>query len=725
LNEPELSLNVRFGWSENFKIFIITRIKEYGMMKLISFLIVFVIICFNSPLAKGISSQEEKQWLRHLIPLPHEVSIKQEVTLNPSEVRITFKKNAGEIEKNAARELEELFKARSGIVPAGKKFEIRIGVKDPRVSSKLLERLGKVSHPEQGYIIQPDGGNRLILTGINEKGVYYAVRTIYQLLEQKISKDTVTIPLVTVFDWPDMDERGVWNFPNPEVWIPWMSSLKMNWGNMYVPLGQIKRGEKNTAAVNVKLLHEGRIRSFNYLPEILHLNFLGPFGLFRAYPELAGVGDGALAGRYFAHKDGDQHRVPCASNPLLTRIISEWMTDIASQGAGETTCWLTERPAQCGCVVCSSEGQFVWEARAFVNAWREVKKTYPDFRIRLFISTTTDQRYQKVLAETPPEVRIERCCATTMERVEHQPRDLFVDPLFDRYAGEGRWVATYDIPLNANGKVDTPEFKVPQSSAHRIRDYVSQIVDRKWSGAYGMMAWGNTPVRQQIDPDGIRPDKNDMARIICGFDIMALAEWSWNLNGRSEEEFAIAWATREGYENPEAVGEWSEIMGPVEFDVYDSDFPVCYSWGKAALMVKNRVQPVLGEGMFRYYSDSEDFDRKIEACEKAIKIAGGFKNPYLANETRVIESYCKLAKNIYLIAEQVSTDDLRSLESQTKLSESLKNLDLAGKENVEAIRNWRGNLGPEPWAYRVYDAIKGTETTVKDITSLVSSKYLY
>jgi hypothetical protein len=438
------------------------------------------------------------------------------------------------------------------------------------------------------------------------------------------------------------------------------------------------------------------------------------------------VGDTALAGRYFAHKDGDQHRAPCASNPLLAKIIAEWLADIARQGADEVTCWLTERPAQCGCALCTSEGQFVWEARAYVNAWREARKTYPNLRIRLFISTTSDQRYHKVLAETPPEVRIERCCATTMETVKHDPRNLFVDPLFDRYATEGRWIATYDVPLNANGKVDTPEFKVPQSSAHRIRDYVHQLIDRKWSAAYGMMAWGNAPVRQQIDPAGIRRDDgNDMARTICGFDIMALAEWSWNINGRNEKEFAIAWATREGYENPDAVGEWSEIMGPVEFDVYDSEFPVCYSWGKASAMVKDRARPVLGEGIFRYYRDAQDFDRKIDACGKALSIANRFGNPSLKNETRVILSYIKLAKTIYLVAEQVSTDDLRAPENQNTLRESLKNLDLAGKENVESIRNWRGVLGPEPWAYRVYDAIKGTETTVKDITGFVSNRYFY
>jgi len=70
------------------------------------------------------------------------------------------------------------------------------------------------------------------------------------------------------------------------------------------------------------------------------------------------------------------------------------------------------------------EGQFVWEAWAFVNAWREVRREYPDFIIRLFISTTTNEKYYKVLAETPLEVKIERCCIAKSGRIRHIPRDL-------------------------------------------------------------------------------------------------------------------------------------------------------------------------------------------------------------------------------------------------------------------------------------------------------------
>jgi len=660
-----------------------------------------------------VNRREQQEWLRNLIPLPHEISIPEKAVLHPGGITIRVRKGADETEREAGRHLERLFEARTGAVPSGKEFEILLGVVDHEgklegIRIDGVEKLRELPNSDQAYIIRPAGDGRLVLAALNGKGVYYAAVTLRQLLEPYLTGESVSVPLAEVVDWPDMEERGLWNFPDPGEWIPWMSSLKLNYGKMVrTRLQKIERGKPNHAVIDGELMKKARATAFNYVPFILHLNFLHGYGLFRAYPELAGVGDGALAGRYFAHKRGNQHRAPCARNPLLTRILTEWMTDIASQGADEVSCWLSERPAQCGHKECREIGQFVLEARAFVNAWRETRKKYPDFTIRLFISTTTDERYYKVLAETPPEVKLERCCSTELERVRHLPRDLFVNPLFDRYAAEGRWVAHYDVPIGAFGRVETPEFKVPCSSAHRVRDYVTQLIDRHYRGAYGMMGWSNMGIET------------------CGFNIHALAEWSWNRNGRTEREFAVAWATRQGYKNPEDVGEWSEIMGPIEFDVYESDFPTCYSWGKFVEMIDERRLPVPGEGMFRYYQTYESFDEKIADCRRALAVAETFDSPHLANETKVVLSYVRLAKYIYEIAERVASDDLSSLESQEKLKISLGRLEEAGKENAEAIRSWRAALGPEPWHYRVHDAIKAVRTTVEEIKQTIEGKYIY
>ena len=137
------------------------------------------------------------------------------------------------------------------------------------------------------------------------------------------------------------------------------------------------------------------------------------------------------------------------------------------------------------------------------------------------------------------------------------------------------------------------------------------------------------------------------------------------------------------------------------------------------------VRPYLGEGMFRYYANVDAFDEKRGQCEKALQIAEAFGSPHLANETRVVLSYVDLAGAIYRIAERVATRDLADLAVQDALREDVEGLDRAGEANTAAIRAWRGALGPEPWHGRVHDAIRATESTVTEISSDVTDRYLY
>ena len=646
-----------------------------------------------------VSEPEQQKWLRHLIPLPHEISIPEKLVIDCREISVGTRPNASDIEKAAASELEALFEAKTGAVPRGKGFDVLVGVADG--SGKLCdkkivgaERLRKLPNRDQAYVIQPVGENCLALAALDGKGVFHAMVTLRSLLEP-VTTDTATeIPLMTVVDWPDFAERGLWNQNAEQILLDHGAAMKLNYARLVrTTLHRISK-DGNHATLDVDLMRKGQLKAVNFVPTITHLNFLHRKGLYDVYPELKGRGDTAIAGQYHAHKEGrkeKQHRAPCASNPLLSRILAEWMTDLAAAGAPECSCWLTERPAQCACEECMREGQFVQEARAFVSAWKEVRKTHSGFGIRLFLSTTTNERYEKVLAGLPEGVRVERACAMDLERRRNEPRDIFVNERIDPLAAKGLWAATFDVPITANGKVETPEFKLPGSCACRIRDFLRQMGKRSYSGVYGMLAFSDSWK-------------------ICGLNISALAEWSWNLNGRTEREFAAAWATRAGYENPDRVAEWSELMGQVEFDVYDSGFPECYAWGRAVDMVKHKRRPELGKGMFRYYRNQSSFDAKIAACRKAQILAKGFRDPYLANETAVVLSYVKLAQCVHRIATAVSSG-----ADELALQKELARLKEAGSENVTAIRNWQKQLEPEPWHHRTYKAIKATEATVAGI----------
>ncbi len=682
-------------------------------LRLLSVLIVGSMSLLSGAEVRDVSLDESRLWTRHLIPLPQELSIERKSVLRPAEVAIRLAAGSGDLGENAAAELKQLFATQAGVEPAGSDFEILIGPADSgevarHLSAAEKQRLRTAPNSDQAYLIKPVGKDRLVLAALGQRGLYYAARTLHQLVEPKLSREEVSIPLAEVVDWPDLEERGVWNFPKPEEWVPWMASLKLNFGKMAeTKISLIERGKPGSVALNMDLYESARRIGFEYQPFLMHFNFLHIYGLYTAYPELAGGGDGALTGRYFAHKKGNQHRAPNAADPVFRKLLAEWLADFARQGITEVSVWLSERPGGDEGLETTAIGQDVMETRALLAAFNEVKKEYPDFRIRVFLSTVPTGRYYRVLAEMPPGMKIERACATKIERVLRLPRDLFRNPMLDAYADEGRWIASYDVPITANARVDTPEFMVPESSAHRVRDYVRQLTERKFRGGYGMMAWA------------------DNGKATCGFNVHALAEYGWNIDGRSEEEFATAWATREGYREPEKVGEWAELMGPIEFDVYDSDFPIAYSWGKFIKMVEERRRPYLGEGVFRYYMSAEDFDRKIAATDRALKIAETFDNKYLANETRVVRSYVLLAKGLYEVAELVATNEFRNLESQEWLRQALDSLDNARDENVTAIKGWRSALGPEPWHRRVHDAIKGTEDTVNAVTEFVSGRYFY
>ena len=678
---------------------------------------VLLFLCLTSPLrgivVRTVSPDELRSWTRYLIPLPQEMLIEHKVVLQPDEVGVRLEPGAGDIGDHAAKELKTLFATTAGVEAAGSGFEIVIGLvrgteAGRDVSEEERRRLRSLPNRDQAYLIKPVGENRLVLAALEPRGLYYAVRTLHQLLEPALSPQTISIPLAKITDWPDLEERGVWNFPKPEEWVPWMASLKLNFGKMAeTKVNPIERGKPGSVTLNMDLYESARLQGFEYQPFLTHFNFLHRFGLFRAYPELAGRGDEALTGRYFAHKKGNQHRAPNAAHPLFRKLLAEWISDFARQGISEVSCWLSERPGGDGGLETTAVGQDVMEVRALLAAYEEVRKEHPDFTIRVFLSTVPSGRYYRVIAEMPEDMKVERACATKIERVMRLPRDLFRNPMLDSYAAEGRWIASYDVPITANARVDTPEFMVPESSAHRVRDYVRQLIERKFRGAYGMMAWA------------------DNGKATCGFNVHALAEYGWNLDGRSEQEFAIAWATREGYQDPEKVGEWADLMGPIEFDVYDSDFPIAYSWGKYVEMVRQRRRPYLGEGIFRYYTSAEDFDRKIAISDRALTIAETFESDYLANETRVVRSYVRLAKGLYEVAELVATEEFRDLESQQRLRQALDRLGDAGEENVASIKSWRSALGPEPWHYRVHDAIKGTEDTVDAVTDFVSGRYFF
>jgi len=387
-------------------------------------------------------------WTRRVIPLPHEFSVKKEVVLSPSDISLKLRTGAGDVEKTGFAELENLFREKTGEVPSGKKFLILIGVLDDKgaVEGRKVGnavRLKSLPNNQQAYIIESQGENTIIVAGLNERGVYYGIRTLYQLLEMTLTPDKAIIPLVSVVDWPDFDERGVWNFMTDE-YLPWYASYKLNFSHLSAGLvpNPVKREENVRVRDMTGYLKRRHIRAFVEAFSITHLNFLDRyFGLYQAYPELAGKGEKA----WQKANPHPQHRVPCATNPLMVKVLTEIMESAAEQGARDFSVWLSEFTSQCECEECMKTGQSEAETYAAISAWKKVREKYPDFVLRIFYAITPPKdKIIDFFSKIPIEVKLERC---GQETVSIKPRYVYANPGFDEFAARGGWVATYDAQV--------------------------------------------------------------------------------------------------------------------------------------------------------------------------------------------------------------------------------------------------------------------------------------
>jgi len=562
-----------------------------------------------------VSKDECAAWCDHLMPLPHEIAIPRKALVRPQEIALRLRPNAGEVEAQALSELTELFKNRAGLVPGGSDFEVLMGVLDKRgqiagVVVTGADRLRTLPHSDQAYLIQPSGDSRLIIASLNERGVYHGAQTLIQLLEAKITKEQVAVPLATVVDWPDMDERGLWNFDLDL--IPWLVSLKLNFAKVPSPPERIQRDRPVKAKPRStkrfpNVLQAGRRRALKAVPNVAHLNYIGAkHGGYDTYPELAGKGAAAVPNIWYKPR---RIRVPCAACPVWTKIIGEYMADLASKGAQEISVWLSEHRGQCQCEECLKAGQLRMETRAACKGWLEARKQYPDLVLRIFYcmgGESLDDTYQ-CLMELPSEVKIERCYG-------------LYGKAFDRAAAEGRWLASYSGPPLARGEFSGLRFY----GAQRTRDYARQLLDRKWDAVYSINYVYSNGTYQ---------------RGLYDFHVSALAEWTWNLDGRSVQDFAKAWATRAGHDRPEAAAEWVVLMDPIERAL--NYVLTTRTWSKLPDALKSREPLQLGRGILAGFPNAKSLSEQMAECERARQLAETVGAHDIVLETQYVAAFLR------------------------------------------------------------------------------------
>ena len=125
-------------------------------------------------------------------PTPQSVSTVVDSISKPKQVRIIGKTDADWV---TVELLQSLFEESAD----KKSYTIYIGEK----SDKAIKQFAKhIPYKAEGYYLSIEK-NRIVVAGHDERGTYYGIQTLKQLLTND------KLPLLTVKDYPDIAARGV------------------------------------------------------------------------------------------------------------------------------------------------------------------------------------------------------------------------------------------------------------------------------------------------------------------------------------------------------------------------------------------------------------------------------------------------------------------------------------------------------------------------------------
>jgi len=627
--------------------------------------------------------------LRQVIPLPKEVQLDRRLAVPAGQLALATVGDLGELGRAAAAELAQWCKDHGGVDPTQNAdratFRVLLGLCDEqgRMAGEAVagaDRLAALPNHEQAYAIAPQGEQGLVLTALREPGLYYAAKTLQQLLtaDPEAELPTVTVPLLTVVDWPDLAERGEWGGSADED-VEWLSDMKMNLVETHVNLGLDDAG-RGTATMPEELLARGQRHAVKIVPIITHLDQVAGTGVFERYPELEAVGDRE---RWRA-----QGLMPmCFSQPRATELLGEWMSALAGYPAVTDVCvWLSEEAGGCQCAQCQGQNQFVLETRAALRGWEQARQVRPDLGLRILLTQASYASNELVLAEVPEGVGVTYYHGGLTYDSSRNP---MIYPLLTDYAARGRWLGCYP-QLTASWRIVCP-WSCPQFVHARMTEFVGK-------GLKCLCGYA-TPSNRLYD-----------------YNVTAAAEWSWNARGRTEAEFTKAWATRRGGAGtPESAAQWAETMGPVSWDVYGSGIPYPWFFGSAAAAIRDRRLPAWGEGMYRYFPNAEHLAQDLATCDRALALADGHQD--LALETGAVKGFLQMLESIRVVGETAGDKTELSAAEREQLAQALRDLDAAQDSTCTNLRRWEDTVGPGKGGSRFDDTLAVVEQTATDVAA--------
>ncbi len=658
-------------------MFIENKLLAKGVCITLAALVAATAEAGNVETGQPISKDEARQWDRWVIPAPREILLDHKLMVPAGQIAITVAPEAGLLGQQAAEELAAVLRKQTNVeVPVGKsspakaalKIVLGLCTKDGKLPGRIVpgaQRLGTLPCAEQAYRIVSLDGRTLALVGTHPEGVYYAAKTLKQLLSTPLcradGKDTIAIPLPVVTDWPDLAERGLWGGGadgDADEDIEWLAQRKMNLLETHATLS-IGNDGHGVATFPERILKQAERNAVTLVPIIHHLEQLPP-EIFVKYPELRAVGDPKAWRRV-----GNVYPA-CFSQPKMVQLLADWLTCLAKYPTVKAVnIWLAENDIPCQCEKCKAISGFLLQTQAALRAWEVAKRNRPDLRLRILLTQGSYKSNAQILAAVPPEVEV---IYYDGSRTYNASRKPMIYPLLEDYAARGRWLGCYPQLMSSWRLV------CPWSGPQFIKALMSEFVDKRLRCLCAYTAPSNH---------------------FYAFNVTAAAEWSWNAHGRSEREFSLAWATRQRLSDPEKAADWAVTLGPVGWDVYGGVVPMIWIYGNAGAAIQPGKRPALGKGIFTYFPTPVHFDEDLAACDRAMHLAQQVQAPTLVEETRTIRGLVEMLKGVYVIADAAAAGKQMPPEQRQRAAAGLALAERGSRAAHDGLLAWGAAIAAE------------------------------
>jgi hypothetical protein len=688
----------------------------------------------SAPLVSTSSASDQtKLSIAHVIPLPHEISIDRWTVAAASKITVVQTQDASPLERAAAEELADVLSKKTGAKiniaamagntgNADETFQIVLGLcdKDGKLflpyPGRAYQYVGQempgaaklftLPNADQAYRIVPLGDHTIALVGTTPQGVYYASKTMQQLLatgkaekdkhasqpsdvsEPNDTSDTIDIPMADVTDWPDLPERGLWG-GNADNDIEWMADRKFNHIESDAHIGVNSEG-RGIASISQKLLDRAKSHGIKVVPIITHLEQLSA-AIFTKNPELKAVGD------YAAWRRLDPHASPvCFAQPKAEELIADWLICLGKQpDATDAIVWLSEENVSCQCEKCKTMNPYAQQTQVICRAWEKAKQLRPDFRLRILLTQGSYASNDKILEAVPKGVGVTYYSGLTTYDSSRKP---MIYPLLEKFAAEGGWLGCYP-QLTASWRI-----VFPWTGPQFIKARMSEFADKRLQSVVGYA----TPSNRFYE-----------------YNITAAAEWSWNAKGRNERDFSRSWAIQQRMADPEKFTDWATMLGPVGWDVHGGNAMLtwCYVGGKEQFKPENSR---LGSGMFAYFATPEHFDKDLAICDRAMKLAEEMKSPALVEETRATRGLVKMHKGLYRLSQVIAAGEKMTQEERTQAADALALADEGSREIRVGLIAWANAVAPQlvpprGFTTRFADTVHCVDQVMSDVSATATA----